>query len=258
MTTAELGRYTAIHAESSERNKTNTVHYGIILAGGNGTRLMPLTQDRPKPMVEIAGAPILEHQIRQLKRGGIENIIILESYKHEIIQDYFSDGENFGVRIKHLVLPQELKSAGAIKSALENIPEEERDVLILYGDNISNVDIDAVIKRHTQNSAFLITAVTVEKLSPFGEWNVDNTGGRIQSFREKPNHVTNTGIFLVNRGIADFLADGKDFFGEVVQVISSQGGGVFQTYKHNGFWEDIADLDRLKAAECARAEWKLP
>src|SRR3989344_5592184 len=118
--------------------------YAIILAGGEGTRLRPLTDTKPKSMVEIGKSPILEHQIRQLKKAGVNNIVICESYLPESIQSYFSDGKKFGVNLKHLELAKELNSAGAIKRAFGEIPEEEKDILVLYGDIISDVDIGAL------------------------------------------------------------------------------------------------------------------
>ncbi|MDP3988363.1 MAG: sugar phosphate nucleotidyltransferase [Candidatus Levybacteria bacterium] len=111
--------------------------YAIILAGGDGTRLRPFTNDIPKPMVEIGGKPILEHLIVQLKKAGIEDVILAEGYKAEIIQNYFEDGQKWEIRIHHIDgLDSKVGSAKAVKESLLTIPKDDlcEDVFIGLGD----------------------------------------------------------------------------------------------------------------------------
>lgn len=235
--------------------------HAIILAGGRGERLMPLTESVPKPMVKIDGKPILEHQIRQLKESGINNIIICEAYRSDVIQDYFGDGKKFGVDIKHLVLDQGLGSAGSIKHALQNIPDSEANTLVLYGDIISDVDLKKLSQEHIARNA-LLTAVSIPVKFPYGVWENDNKG-RVKSFSEKPYINTNSGIFAINRGIRDFLTDGKDFFnGTVVPLVeggkqSTRGTGIVQTFSHDGYWRDIATKDNRDDCETEANQWKI-
>lgn len=234
--------------------------HAIILAGGEGTRLRPLTDDKPKPMVEIDGVPMLEHQLRQLDKAGINDIVVCESYRADKIQDYFGDGKRFGMNIKHISLPKEINSSGAIKAAIEEVPSDEQNVLVLYGDIISDVDFEALLSQHTSQGA-LLTAVTIPLKSPYGVWQEDDEG-RVTSFQEKPNIETNSGIFAANRGIIPFLTDGEDFFGGTVVPIMNLGGnqrgtGMIQTYRHKGFWRDIADLTNLTDAEAYKDEWMI-
>lgn len=237
--------------------------HAIILAGGEGTRLRPLTIDRPKPMVEIDGTPIIEHQIRQLLKAGIKDITILENYLPQKIQEYLGDGSKFGVNITHLELPKELQSSGAIKKAIEStIPESESNFLVLYGDIISNVDLKGLAEQHTSQEA-LITAVTIPVKFPYGVWQEDDMG-RVNSFKEKPFIDTNSGLFAANRGILDFLREGKDFFGgTIVPIIelgrNGRGTSLIKTFPHSpeGFWRDIADTKNLEEAEAHKSEWEL-
>ncbi len=244
--------------------------HAIILAGGEGTRLRPLTNDRPKPMVEIDGTPMLEHQIRQLRKAGIIDITILENYLPQKIRDYFGDGSKFGVNITHLEVAKELQSGGAIKKAIEDtLPKEESNFLVLYGDIISDVDLEALANQHLSQEA-LLTAVTIPVKSPYGVWQEDNEG-RVSSFQEKPFIETNSGIFAANRGITDFLTlrtspegiiEGRDFFGGTVVPVMKLGGNkrgtsMIQTFIHEGFWRDIADIKNLEEATALKNEWEI-
>lgn len=161
----------------------------LILAGGEGIRLRPLTNDRPKPMVEVCGKPILEHQIRQLRQAGITDITVLESYLPHVIQSHFGDGSRFGIDMTHIVAGKELQSGGAIKKGLESISPLERNVLVLFGDIISNVDLRKLMKQHVTDEA-LLTAVCIPERSQYGIWQTDEEG-RVSSFLEKPPQNTN-------------------------------------------------------------------
>lgn len=229
--------------------------YSIILAGGRGSRLAPLTDDRPKPMVEINGAPMLEHQVRQLETAGIKNLVVCESYRGDVIRNHFGDGSHFGVSMQHLDLEFNLNSAGAIKKALDVIPRGEKNVALVFGDIISNIDMAELMRQHARNDA-LVTAVVKGVTLPYGEWQVKD--GRTVGFREKPTLLNNAAVFAINSGIYDFLVEGKDFSKGTMEPLTRGGGNLIQTFEHSGFWKDIADKNYLLEAEGARHEWELP
>lgn len=116
----------------------------VILAGGLGTRLRPLTEQVPKPMVEVAGKPFLEHQMILLKKNGVDDIVLLTGYLSEQIESYFGDGSGFGVRIRYSREPESLGTGGALKNAAEYLSDV---FFLLNGDTILDVEYSGILKR---------------------------------------------------------------------------------------------------------------
>src|SRR5258706_8312343 len=217
--------------------------FAILVAGGNGTRLGNLTKNIPKPMLEVGGKPILQHQTEQLKKAGISDIVISEGYQAKVIQDYFGDGTGFNVNITHSDEGnQQLGTAGGIKKALKAIPDNETDVLIMYGDTISDVNIAELIQTH-QNGDNPITIWLTQQKLPFGFAEVND--GMVSSFIEKPRVLVNTGISLIKRDIIDSLAEKGDFFGDVIR----QYEGRISAYTSNALWLTINNEYELRIAE---------
>jgi NDP-sugar pyrophosphorylase family protein len=169
----------------------------VILAGGIGTRLKPITDYVPKPLIPINNIPIIEWQIKQLKKFGIRDIIICTGYKTSQIQDYLDHMKNFGVKIKFLVEKAPLGTGGAIKSAAKTI--RGKSFLVLNGDVISTIDVRKLYS--SPNSVAL-----VELRTRFGT--VDSDDKKITRFREK-KHVSNVwmnaGIYHLNKKTASDL-----------------------------------------------------
>lgn len=131
----------------------------VIVAGGRGERLRPLTNDVPKPMIEIVGKPLLQYQIEWLKFYGIKDILITTCYLPEKIQEYFGDGKKFGVNIRYFTENEPLGTSGALK---ENIDFLNESFVVLYGDIITNLSLISLIDFHKKNNA-LGTIVLHEK-----------------------------------------------------------------------------------------------
>ena len=122
----------------------------VILAGGLGTRLRPLTNNTPKPMLPIGEKPILEHLINWTKKNGVKSIVLCVSYLKETIEDYFEDGEKFGVKIEYAISKKQLATAGQLKTAEKFI---DGDFVCMYGDSLFNFNLKNMIKQHAIKKA---------------------------------------------------------------------------------------------------------
>lgn len=225
--------------------------FAIILAGGRGERLMPLTQDVPKPLVEVAGKSMLEHQIAQAKKAGIDNFIILESYLAKKIQERIGDGSNYGISATHLELPFELGSAGAIRSGLKLLPKSEDDVLIMYGDVLSNVDLSGMIDQSRKNKS-LVTDLGVQWQIPYG---VLQEGNIHHPVLEKPTISVNGALYVLRKELwnpYNSFPEKGDFSRDVVEGLT---GLYVDHYKHDGFWAAIDTPQHIAQAELSRDKW---
>ena len=132
----------------------------VILAGGLGTRLRPLTNNKPKPMLPVGEKPILEHLVNWAKSNGIQSIVLCVSYLRKSIEDYFQDGKKFGIKIEYAVSSNQLATAGQLKTAEEFIDD---DFVCLYGDSIFNFSLKNMIKQHSAKKAFITMSLNEYK-----------------------------------------------------------------------------------------------
>lgn len=173
----------------------------LILAGGEGRRLRPLTNDKPKPMLEIAGKPIIEWQIRWMKSYGISSFVVLAGYMKEKLIDYLGTGAKLGVDISFEIEDEPLGTGGAIKNAEQSFKNEEKFV-VANGDIITNFDLGKLISSSNNVS----TISLVELRSTFGI--VETSGNKVVGFREKPlikDHWLNAGIYVMTKRVFDYL-----------------------------------------------------
>ncbi|MEO6054477.1 MAG: sugar phosphate nucleotidyltransferase, partial [Chthoniobacterales bacterium] len=170
----------------------------IVMAGGYGKRLLPLTNETPKPMLPVAGKPILEHVLENLLQSGISNIKITTHYKSEKIEDYFGDGSSRGLNIEYVNEDQPLGTAGA----LGLIEPEEQPTLVLNADILTSVDFQAMLQFHKEHKAELTVGVREYDVAvPFGV--VRSEGADVTSIEEKPvfSFFVNAGIYLLEPGV---------------------------------------------------------
>ena len=162
--------------------------YALILAGGKGERLRPLTDTLPKPMVPICGKPILEHQVEWLKAGGVTDVVFLAGYRWEAIKDHFGDGQAFGISAQYSVEDSPLGRGGAIKAGLPKVPDSEEMVAVLNGDIITDEALRNLsafhADRRSANQSHLATIMVVPMVSPYGLVDMDDAG-TVTGFREK-------------------------------------------------------------------------
>ena len=143
------------------------INSAIILAGGKGERLRPYTDDRPKPLVEVGGKPILAYQLDQLKKAGIETVVFACSYQREALQKHLDSGEKYGIKALFSVEETPLGRGGGIKKAMQMLPQVWGNALVVNGDNLWKLDIEGLIKKHEERRA-MATIVVVPLRSPYG------------------------------------------------------------------------------------------
>ena len=215
----------------------------ILLVGGRGTRLAPLTNNTPKPMLQVAGAPFTEHQINKARAAGITEIVLATSFKAELFEPYFGDGKNFGISIKYAIEEVALGTGGAISNAGAML-EGSGPVAIFNGDVLSKHDLDGQFKFHQANGADVTLYLTeVEDARAYGAVELDNTG-QVSAFNEKmenpPTNIINAGCYIFNRGIIDSIPVGKviSVERETFPQLLASGAKVFG-FVDKSYWLDI-------------------
>ncbi|CAM4397128.1 sugar phosphate nucleotidyltransferase [Paenibacillus tarimensis] len=222
----------------------------LLLAGGLGTRLRPLTEQLPKPMAPVGNRPWLEHLILQLKEQGIEEFVITLKHYPELIRSHFGDGSRLGVSIAYTVEEEALGTAGAIKNAEHLLGER---FLVFNADVIQKVDILPLIEFHKQHGGVATIGLTqVEDPSQFGV--VDITpSGRILKFIEKPqpgqapSDLINAGVYLLDRQALSLIPAGKEVSieRETFPLLIQQGLGVYGCHMR-GYWLDMGTRERYR------------
>jgi mannose-1-phosphate guanylyltransferase len=189
----------------------------ILLVGGKGTRLRPLTVNTPKPMVPAAGVPFLTHQLARARAAGVEHIVLATSYLAEVFEPYFGDGSGLGLHIEYVTEEEPLGTGGAIRNVaarLHSGPDEP--VLIFNGDILTGLDIRALVATHETTGADVSLHLTrVEDPRAYGLVPTDGTG-RVTAFLEKPQTpeeiVTdqiNAGAYVFRRSVIDTIPEGR-------------------------------------------------
>ncbi len=211
--------------------------YAIVLAGGKGERLRPFTEDRPKPMVEIMGVPMLGYQLQWLQGQGVTEIVIACGYRHEVIEAYFGNGERLGLRIRYAVEQEPLGRGGALRLALQQVPQGVDVVIATNGDVITNLRLAPLLEVHRSRN-MLATVVLTPFVSPYGLVEMDGDG-RVTHFREKPElpYWINAGIYVLSPAIRSHLPERGDHelttFPELARV------GRLGAYKSEAYWRGV-------------------
>ncbi len=226
--------------------------YALILAGGKGERLRPLTDTLPKPMVPLCGKPILAHQVEWLKAGGVTDVVFLAGYLWETIKDYFGDGREFGVHVHYSVEDSPLGRGGAIRNGFPFVPEEDQTLLALNGDVVTSEIIDNIVDRHREkkqmNPSHLATIMVVPMVSPYGLVEMDQ-GDDVVGFREKVEmpHWINAGVYVLDRDIFSELPELGDHETDTFPRLAQ--AGKISAYRSRAFWRSVDSFKDLREAE---------
>lgn len=220
---------------------------GILLVGGLGTRLSPLTNITPKPMLPIANLPVTEHQLLQAKAAGITKVVLATAYLAETFTPYFGDGSKWGMELKYALETEPLGTGGAIRNAAELILAEisaTEPIVVFNGDVLSQHNLAAQIEMHQSSSASVtLHLVSVEDARPYGCVPFDETG-RVTDFLEKmENPITNTinaGCYIFNSQVINEIELGKvvsverEVFPQLLKA-----GKVIKAFLDNSYWLDM-------------------
>ena len=216
------------------------------MAGGEGSRLRPLTIGRPKPMVPIANKPVMEYIIELLKRHGITDIVVTLQYLPGVIQDYFGDGSAFGVNLTYAVEDRPLGTAGSVKNAIEHLTDT---FLVISGDAVTDIDISEVIAFHRARQAMAtLTLYRVPNPLEYGVVIIAEDG-RVKQFLEKPSwgevisDTVNTGLYVLDPAVLDLAPKGEqfDFSQQLFPHMLTRGDPMYG-FVAGGYWCDVGNI----------------
>lgn len=218
----------------------------IIMAGGEGSRLRPLTCDLPKPMVPIMNKPVLEHTIDLLKQYGITEIGITLMYHPQLIKDHFGNGKNLGVNISYFIEEIPLGTAGGIKNAQDFL---DQPFIVISGDSVTNLNIAEAVDFHNKNKSMATLVLT--KVDVPLEYGVvlTNENGAVTGFLEKPSwgelfsDTVNTGTYILEPEILNYIQSNKstDFSRDIFPLLLSMEKRIYG-YIMSDYWCDIGDI----------------
>ncbi len=217
----------------------------IIVAGGLGTRLRPLTENTPKPLLPVHGKPIIEHIIRNLKKHGVSNIIISIGYKAEQVQQYFKDGSSLGINISYSLETEPLGTGGAVKQASKYL---SKPFVLLWGDNLMDVNVSKMKEDYLNYDTAILMALTHrENVENFGVAKLDQN--KIVTFVEKPKRedapskLINAGAFIIDPVCFELLPEGKSSLEkDCFEKLAPQGK--ITAYIHQGQWFPTDTLEK--------------
>lgn len=242
----QQGRLLGLHLLHDIVGRPERPNWAVVMAGGRGTRLQPLTQDLPKPMIRVAGRPILERIVLQLLGFGVRRVFLSINYLGHIIEDHFGDGARHGCRIEYLREKQPLGTGGP----LSLLPESPLDpLLVVNGDLVTQADLGGLLDFHASSR----TAITMGirryfHTVPFGC--VQSEGSRVVSIEEKPTltRLINTGIYALSPGVVDRVPRDVDFpLTALIQDCLARGEGV-SVFEIEDDWADVGQRDDYRRA----------
>jgi mannose-1-phosphate guanylyltransferase / phosphomannomutase len=219
----------------------------VIMAGGEGTRLRPLTSNAPKPMMPVANKPMMEHIITLLKRHGFDEIVVTVAFMANHIRNYFGDGSEVGVRMVYATEETPLGTAGSVRNAMDELDER---FLVISGDVLTDIDLSSIVAFHDERGALATIGLTpVDNPLEFGIV-ITREDGSIERFLEKPtwgqvfSDTINTGIFVLEPEIFDYIGPDQqvDFSADVFPAVLADGKPLYGAVAE-GYWEDVGTLD---------------
>lgn len=229
--------------DQETKKHTNKV---VLMAGGLGTRLRPLTEHTPKPMLPIGGKPILELIIEHFKKHGFYDFIISVNYKKEAIQNYFQDGSAFDVSIEYIEEQKRLGTAGALSLIKQSIKEP---FFVMNGDILTNFNCEAMLQQHLEQKAFATMAVReYEYQIPYGV--IKHDGIQLRKIIEKPTHqeLVSAGIYILNHECLLDIPQNTFYDMPVLFETYVEQSKNVQLYQIHDYWLDIGRFEDYEEA----------
>ena len=226
----------------------------VVMAGGEGTRLRPMTANQPKPMLPVGNRPIMEHVLRLLKRHGFDETIVTVQFLAALVRNYFGDGEEFGMSLQYATEEMPLGTAGSVRNAEDALRDEP--FLVISGDALTDLDLTAMVNFHKEKGA-LVTVGLARVPNPleFGIVITDEDG-QIQRFLEKPSwgqvfsDTVNTGVYVMEPEVLAEVPPGElvDWSGDIFPELLKRGAPLFG-YISDGYWEDVGTHESYMKAQ---------
>src|SRR6266487_3204719 len=226
----------------------------VIMAGGEGTRLRPLTANQPKPMLPLGNRPMMEHIVRHVHNHGFKDIVVTVQFLASQVRNYFGDGSDMGVDLTYATETTPLGTAGSVKNAAEQLDDT---FLVISGDALTDVDLGELVAFHRRSGA--VVTVALKRMDNPLEFGIVITGedGRIERFLEKPgwgevfSDTINTGIYVIEREILELVPEGEvDFSKDLFPKLLEMGLPMYG-YVTDRFWTDVGTLEAYMAAHRA-------
>jgi mannose-1-phosphate guanylyltransferase/phosphomannomutase len=222
----------------------------VVMAGGEGTRLRPMTANQPKPLLPVVNRPIMEHVLRLLRRHGFTDTVVTVQFLASLIRNYFGDGDELGMNLQYATEETPLGTAGSVKNAEAELRDDR--FVVISGDALTDIDLTAMARYHHDNGA-LVTVALKRVPNPL-EFGIVITAedGHIERFLEKPSwgqvfsDTANTGIYMMEPEIFSYVAAGQavDWSRDVFPKLLDIGAPVFG-YVADAYWEDVGTLESL-------------
>ncbi|MEV0969869.1 sugar phosphate nucleotidyltransferase [Microtetraspora glauca] len=234
----------------------------VVMAGGEGTRLRPMTANQPKPLLPIINRPIMEHVLRLLKKHGFTETVVTVQFLAALIRNYFGDGDELGMRLHYATEEIPLGTAGSVKNAADRLRDER--FLVISGDALTDIDLTDMLRFHEENGALVTIGLKrVPNPLEFGIIIVDENG-RVQRFLEKPtwgqvfSDTVNTGIYVMEPSVLDEVPAGRsvDWSSDVFPKLLERGLPLFG-YVAEGYWEDVGTHESYLKAQADVLEGKV-
>ena len=224
------------------------------MAGGEGTRLRPMTANQPKPLLPVVNKPIMEHVLLLLKRHGFTETVVTVQFLASLVRNYFGDGEDVGMSLQYATEEMPLGTAGSVKNAEDELRADP--FLVISGDALTDIDLSALVRYHKKNGALVTVALTrVPNPLEFGIIIVDEDG-RIQRFLEKPtwgqvfSDTVNTGIYVMEPEVLAEVPAGVsvDWSSDVFPQLLKSGAPLYG-WIADGYWEDVGSHESYLKAQ---------
>jgi mannose-1-phosphate guanylyltransferase/phosphomannomutase len=226
----------------------------VVMAGGEGTRLRPMTANQPKPLLPVINRPIMEHVLRLLKRHGFDETVVTVQFLAALIRNYFGDGEELGMTLSYATEEMPLGTAGSVKNAQEALHDDR--FLVISGDALTDIDLTDMVRFHKKNGALVTIGLKrVPNPLEFGIIIADDDG-RIQRFLEKPtwgqvfSDTVNTGIYVMEPEVLERVAEGEsvDWSSDVFPKLLAEGAPLYG-YVADCYWEDVGTHESYLKAQ---------
>src|SRR6266568_5038244 len=223
----------------------------VIMAGGEGTRLRPLTANQPKPMLPLGNRPMMEHIVRHVHNHGFKDIVVTVQFLASQVRNYFGDGSDMGVDLTYATETTPLGTAGSVRNAAEQLHDT---FLVISGDALTDVDLGELVAFHRRSGAMGTVALKhMDNPLEFGIV-ITREDGRIERFLEKPHwgqvfsDTINTGIYVLEPEVFDHIPDGpSDFAGDIFPKLLELGAPLYG-FVVDGYWEDVGNLEAYQKA----------